>query len=111
MEATRSPSCSDPVSSQKRKIAEGGHELDCSMQFKMHYNHKAEKPDIYVYIPLSTYDPARGFVLGCHSSASDSESSVRDTLPFLDASASRSAEAALFFFSPLEGEFLSSSSS
>src|SRR3990170_8051522 len=65
-------------------------------------------------VSLNTYDSARGFGLGCHSgmaSVSDSELSERMIFPFLDASASRSAKAPLFFFPPLRGELLSSSSS
>ena len=56
---------------------------------------------------LSTYDSARGFSRGRHPellSVSNAELSARETLPFLDASASvsRSMEAALFFL-PLGG--------
>ena len=63
---------------------------------------------------LSTYDLARDLSLGRHSellSISHAELSARETLPFLDASASRSMEAALFFLPPSGGELLSSSSS
>ena len=69
--------------------------------------------EMYIYIPLSTYDPARGFSLGRHSgllSVSDSELSARETLPFLDASASGSVVAALFFLPPSGEELLYSSS-
>src|SRR5215216_5365380 len=45
------------------------------------------------------------------ASASESEPSERDIFPHLDASASGSTEAALFFFLPLRGESLSASSS
>ena len=54
-------------------------------------------------VSLDTYDAARGFGLGRHSgmaSASESESLEREIFPFLDASASRSTEVALFFFPP-----------
>ena len=57
-------------------------------------------------VPLSTYDSARGLSLRRHSellSISNAELSARETLPFLDASASRSVEAALFFLPP-QGE-------
>ena len=50
-----------------------------------------------------TYESARGFDLGRHSgmaSASVLESSEREGFPFLDASASRSVEAPLFFPPP-----------
>ena len=63
---------------------------------------------------LSTYDSVRGLSLGRHSellSMSHAELSTRETLPFLDASASRCVEATLFFLPPLGGELLSSSSS
>ena len=63
---------------------------------------------------LSTYDSARGLSLGRHSellSMSHAELSARETFPFLDASASRCVEAALFFLPLLGGESLSSSSS
>ena len=63
---------------------------------------------------LSTYDSARGLSLGRHSellSMSHAELSARETFPFLDASASRCVEAALFFLPPSGGELLSSSSS
>lgn len=65
-------------------------------------------------VSSDTYDPARGFGLGCHSgvaSASDSESSERKNFPFLDASASRSSESTLLFYPPMRGELLSSCSS
>ena len=55
---------------------------------------------------LSTYNSARGFSRGRHPellSVSNAELSARETLPFLDASASRSVEAALFFLPPLGG--------
>ena len=72
-----------------------------------------KRPDICI-VSLNTYDSARGFGLGRHSgmaSAFESEPSERDIFPLLDASASGSTEAALFFFLPLRGELLSSSSS
>ena len=65
-------------------------------------------------VPLSTYDSARGLSLGRHSellSVSNAELSAKEALPFLDASASRCMEAALFFLPPSGGGLLSSSSS
>ena len=49
---------------------------------------------------LDTHDSARGLSRGCHSgllSMSHAELSARETFPFLDASASRFLEDALFF--------------
>ena len=63
---------------------------------------------------LSTHDLARGLSRGRRSgllSTSHAELSARETFPFLDASASRFMEAALFFLPPSGGELLSSSSS
>ena len=63
---------------------------------------------------LSTHDSARGLSRGCRSgllSMSHAELSARETIPFLDASASRCVEAALFFLPPSGGELLFSSSS
>ena len=63
---------------------------------------------------LNTYDSARGFTLGGllgTSSDSESELSRRVTFPLLGASPFGSLEVILFFFLPLRGELLSSSSS
>ena len=57
-------------------------------------------------VPLGTYDSARGLSLGRHSellSVCNAELSAKEDLPFLDASASRCMEAALFFL-PSSGE-------
>ena len=62
-----------------------------------------------VSVPLSTYDSARGFSLGRHSellSMSHAELSAGETLPYLDASASRCVEAALFSPPPGRVAFL-----
>ena len=93
-------------------IVEGDREPDYNAQFNM-LEPQGIKSDICT-VSLDTYVPARGFGQGCHSGmvlASDSESSERESFPFLDASASWSTEAALFFFPPLRGELLSSYSS
>ena len=111
-EASHAPSCSAPANSQKTMIVGGDREPDYIMQFNV-LKPQSIKPDICT-VSLDTYDSARGFGLGRHSgtaSVSDSESSEREIFPFFDASASRSTEAALFFFPPLRGELLSSSSS
>ena len=82
-------------------IVGGDRKTDCNAQFNM-LEPQDIKPDICM-VSLDTYDPARGFCLGHHSgmaSASNSESSEKESFPFLDASASRSAEAPLFFFPP-----------
>ena len=82
-------------------IVGGDREPGCNAQFNM-LEPQGIKLDICT-VPLDTYNPARGFGLGRHSgmgSVSDLESSERESFPFLDASASRSAEAALFFSPP-----------
>ena len=82
-------------------IVGGDREPGYNTQFNM-LEPQDIKPDICM-VSLDTYDPARGFCLGHHSgmaSASNSESSEKESFPFLDASASRSTDATLFF-SPL----------